>query len=262
MKLRPWCPSDCRLIYDWRMDASIRRWSFNQAEFAYSDHEQWFARFLADNKRLGYILEDSQQAVAQIRFDPAEMPFCYRVSVAAAPGLSKKGYGSLILQLACASERLRGLANLLVAETMVDNFPSQKVFARNGFFVAGKACRGVHNLLCWALPMASDNDPVAVQLFAEKTIQDELQKTLMLTGQGYLSDGSSRLKFFFDAATCPLESPGEVIFHFNTCAGQLLLDLAVGFSEKLTLPLVFDNPQMAVIQICAAFKALSGHGLC
>ena len=131
--LRPWKESDCQMIYDWRMDPSVRSKSLNQNEFSYESHKSWFQRFMDNSLSFGFILEDSNTPVAQIRFDTTKTEYCYNISIFTAPNQTGKGYGTSILKLACLDKNLLKFAKQFIAEVFDDNNPSKKVFIKNGF---------------------------------------------------------------------------------------------------------------------------------
>jgi RimJ/RimL family protein N-acetyltransferase len=255
LKLRRWRADDCRAIYDWRVDPATMRWCIDRRLFPYEEHERWFAAFLADTGRYGFILEDAGEAVAQIRFDPAEMPGCYRISLAAAPGKSGKGYGSSILRLACQSEEMRGCATLLVAETLVDNLPSQKIFVRNGFINAGHGSCGDTALICWLLPLAVTPQPVLLQFLAEPAWLEDIERILSATGLALSGDANARVKIFMGTAVSNEELYSSALLHLNI-GESTLLDLAIRFPAELRLPIEFYNPLTAVAQIAASLLYL------
>ena len=67
--LRTWRDSDCQMIFDWRMSPEVRSKSFNNQEFSYESHKAWFQKFMENKLSFGFILEDDNGPVAQIRFD-------------------------------------------------------------------------------------------------------------------------------------------------------------------------------------------------
>lgn len=147
LKLRPWQELDCRMIYDWRMSPEVRAKSFNNKEFSYEDHKKWFQNFMANKLSFGFILEDSAKPVAQIRFDKTKIDGYYNISISTAPNLSGKGYGNIILNMACKDENLLKVAKFFVAEVFDDNIPSQKIFLKNGFEITGEADVDNHHVL-------------------------------------------------------------------------------------------------------------------
>lgn len=253
LKLRRWQLEDCRLLYNWRIHPANRRWFGNQGEIAFVDHHSWFRGFLADSARIGFILEVSQLPVAQIRFEPAEMPGCLRISLSTAPKMSGKGYGSFILNHACASAEVRAAASLLVAETMVENVPSQKIFARNGFAGAGNAQRGQHAMLCWARSAGLLGEPLPIQIVGDCNGSAELEKMLAATGLAYVSDDAA-VRIFFAAATIDADLSDSMVFHLNSVDGRSILDLALRQPMPLSLPITFDNNLTAVAQLAAAVR--------
>ena len=251
LKLRQWQESDSRMIYDWRVDPDTMRWCIDQRMFAFDEHNRWFSGFLADSDRCGFILEDAGEAVAQIRFDPAEMPGCYRISLAAAPGKAGKGYGSSILRMACQSAEIRGRATLLVAETLHDNLPSQKIFVRSGFIQAGQGKSGGVSLFCWLLPLTVSTSPVLIQFFAEPSWLEEIERILSATGLALPGDAAARVKIFMGAAVSDGELYSSILLHLNV-SDNALLDLALRFPIDLRLPVEFYNSLTAVAQIAAS----------
>lgn len=147
LTLRSWRESDCRMIYDWRMDPSVRAKSFNQNVFPYENHKAWFERFMSNNLSFGFILEETNVPVAQIRFDPTKINGYYNISIFTAPNQSGKGYGSTILKLACNDKKLLDVAKFFVAEVFEDNIPSKKIFEKNGFEITGKTDVDEHHVL-------------------------------------------------------------------------------------------------------------------
>lgn len=253
LRLRRWRPEDCRTLFDWRMHPAIRRWCGDQGEIAPADHQRWFDRFLYDPARFGFMLEETGKAVAQIRFDPAEVAGCYRISLAAAPEMSGRGLGSHILRQACADKELLNVASLFIAETFVENLPSQKIFSRNGFSCAGPTVRRNHEMLCWMMPSGRISDLVKIQIHGPQDEQEELEKLLKVTGLADVSEDAS-VRFFFDAAASDADFSGSMVFHLNLNGANAVLDLALRAPVKLELPIVFDNRMIAVAQIVAGIR--------
>jgi len=255
LKLRRWQAGDCHLLHEWRLHPANRHWFGDSSEIAFDAHQAWFGRFMADRNRFGFILEEDGRPVAQIRFDPAEMPGCYHISLAAAPGKAGRGYGSNILRMACQSEEIRGCASLLVAETIVDNLPSQKIFVRNGFVNAGHGRDGNVDLVCWLLPLVAAVQPVLIQFFAGPDWLEDIERILSATGLALPGDAAARVKIFMGSAVSDEELYSSMLLHLNVSEGTLL-DLAMRFPADLKLPIEFYNPQLAVAQIAASLLYL------
>lgn len=256
MNLRPWRPEDCRTLYDWRTDPSTSRWCFDDKKFAFADHQKWFAAFMADPQRLGYMLEVAGEPVAQIRFDHAEMPFCRRVSLGVAPHMHGRGYGTAVLRQALDKPELSADTILLVAETLDENTASQKLFARNGFVDAGTATRQGRGCHCWVMAVARTNGPLPLKIFSENDTA-QLEKLLGVTGLGLHVEKECPLCIFLDTSAS-YDYADAAVFRLRPEREAWLLDLVLNFDYSFELPLEFDNDMVAVAQIVAAVSANKG----
>ncbi len=252
LKLRRWQAGDCRLLHEWRLHPANRRWFGDSSEIGFAAHQNWFERFMADKSRIGFILEEDGRPAAQIRFDPAEMPGCYRISLSTAPNCAGRGLGSQILRMGCANSEMQRAATLFVAETRIDNLPSQKVFQRHGFVEAGQHIYAGAEHLAWVAPSArlTANHRLSLRILAEESIVDNLRRMLVVTGLADISD-EAEVSLFFDAASSDDTESGRPVFHFNTAAG-VILDLANDVPFRLNLPVEFRTIAVAVAQAAAA----------
>ena len=161
--LREAVPSDCRLLYDWRMDPVTRAGSFCHDTFPYEEHEQWFRRLMADPCRKQFILlrlpaqadaaekggrpsagiraAEAQTAAdaaaatpapaAQLRLDLMGQEAEISYSVAASE--RGKGIGTLLIRMAVSyAGNLSGI-RALTAEVLPDNTASRRIFEKCGF---------------------------------------------------------------------------------------------------------------------------------
>ena len=156
--LREAVPSDCRLLYDWRMDPVTRAGSFGHDTFPYEEHEKWFRKLMADPCRKQFILlrmvggsraaepqttADAAGAVlpaatpaAQLRLDLLGQEAEISYSVAAAE--RGKGIGTLLIQTAVSyAGNLSGIRTL-TAEVLPDNTASRRIFEKCGFHLSGE----------------------------------------------------------------------------------------------------------------------------
>ncbi len=252
LKLRRWQADDCRLLHEWRLHPGNRRWFGDSSEISFASHQAWFGRFMADNSRFGFMLEEDGLPVAQIRFEPAEMPGCYRISLSTAPDCAGRGLGSQVLRMGCASVEMQRVATLFVAETRIDNLPSQKVFQRQGFFEAGRHIYAGAEHLAWVAPSArlAANQRLSLRILADEAVLEGLRRLLGVTGLADVSD-EAEVSLFFDAASSEEAEHGRPTLHFNTTAG-VILDLANDVPFRLNLPLEFRTVAVAVAQTAAA----------
>ncbi|MDD6715210.1 MAG: GNAT family N-acetyltransferase [Firmicutes bacterium] len=161
--LREAVPSDCRLLYDWRMDPVTRAGSFGHNVFPYEEHEKWFRKLMADPCRKQFILLRLPAGVATGGIRAVEQPCAGRTaadaagtaqSSAAAPAaqlrLDLTGQEAEISYSVAASERGKGIGTLLIrmavsyagnlsgiraltAEVLPDNTASRRIFEKCGF---------------------------------------------------------------------------------------------------------------------------------
>ena len=161
--LREAVPSDCRLLYDWRMDPVTRAGSFGHDTFPYEEHEKWFRKLMADPCRKQFILlrmpaagssaaelpvaaqtaADSTEAVlpaatpaAQLRLDLSGQDAEISYSVAASE--RGKGIGTLLIQMAVSHARNVSGIRTLTAEVLPDNTASRRIFEKCGFHLSGE----------------------------------------------------------------------------------------------------------------------------
>ena len=161
--LREAVPSDCRLLYDWRMDPVTRAGSFCHDTFPYEEHEQWFRKLMADPCRKQFILLRLPAGVATGGIRAVEQPCAGQTAAdaagtaqpsAAAPAaqlrLDLTGQEAEISYSVAASERGKGIGTLLIrmavsyagnlsgiraltAEVLPDNTASRRIFEKCGF---------------------------------------------------------------------------------------------------------------------------------
>ncbi len=161
--LREAVPSDCRLLYDWRMDPVTRAGSFSHDIFPYEEHEKWFRKLMSDPCRKQFILlrmpaagssaaeqpgtaqtaADSTEAVlpaatpaAQLRLDLSGQEAEISYSVAASE--RGKGLGTLLIQMAVSHARNVSGIRTLTAEVLPDNTASRRIFEKCGFHLLRK----------------------------------------------------------------------------------------------------------------------------
>lgn len=136
--LREAVPSDCRLLYDWRMDPVTRAGSFGHDTFPYEEHEKWFRKLMADPCRKQFILLRLPAATpaAQLRLDLLGQEAEISYSVAASE--RGKGLGTLLIQMAVSyAGKLSGIRTL-TAEVLPDNTASRRIFEKCGFHLSGE----------------------------------------------------------------------------------------------------------------------------
>lgn len=124
--------SDCRILYNFRMDREVRKNSFHHETFPYDAHRVWYQRLLEDPDKVQYVLEEDGVPVGQIRIAKEGDDGVIGYSIDAP--FRGKGYGTRLLLLAEENVRkdLPGVRTL-VGEVLPENLPSQHAFEKDGY---------------------------------------------------------------------------------------------------------------------------------
>ena len=126
--------ADCRRLWEWRNEPTVRAMSLNVAEIPYVDHERWFARKLGDPSTRILVVEDGAgRAIGYVRFDVTGAEAFINVCIDAAE--RGKGYG--VSAIARASDDLvtTSAVRRVVAQVKQANAASTAAFTRAGFSV-------------------------------------------------------------------------------------------------------------------------------
>lgn len=134
INLREVEPDDCKLLFDWANEETVRRSSFSTEEINWEEHQQWFQNKLDDDLCFHYIgfneLESSP--IGQIRFDREDSHAVVNVSIDKT--FRGQGYGTSLIRL--GSERIfhdcRRL-NTLHAWIKPENEGSIRAFKKAGY---------------------------------------------------------------------------------------------------------------------------------
>jgi RimJ/RimL family protein N-acetyltransferase len=125
-------PSDGLDLLAWRNDPVTRSHARETEVIDEASHLAWFARTLADSRRLLFIGEEEGGKVGMVRFDQ-KADGGWEISINVAPAMRGRGIGSRLL--AAALEGFAGEfgAQPLEAYVRSNNPASLAVFRRNGF---------------------------------------------------------------------------------------------------------------------------------
>jgi UDP-2,4-diacetamido-2,4,6-trideoxy-beta-L-altropyranose hydrolase len=130
-------PEDCRLIWKWANEPTIRAVSFSSEPIPWESHVRWFEAKLADPNCLLLIAENGQhKEIGQIRYElqGAEA----EVSVSLDPAARGKGYGAAMIAASARDAFARpGIARLR-AYTKPDNEASIRAFLKAGYTLVGE----------------------------------------------------------------------------------------------------------------------------
>lgn len=128
--LRSAAKSDIQHYFNWVNDPEVRRQSFRSEPITWDEHQDWFARKLASEDSLLYVLQAGSLPVGQIRFD------CIgdeaRIDYSLDPLVRGRGWAARLVALGVDSLR-KAARFTLRAEVKASNEVSGAVFRRLGF---------------------------------------------------------------------------------------------------------------------------------
>jgi UDP-2,4-diacetamido-2,4,6-trideoxy-beta-L-altropyranose hydrolase len=124
---------DCRLLWEWANDPSVRAASFSIAPISWDEHLSWFKNKLQDTQSVIFIADDENgKPVAQIRFDRAHDREA-EVDVTIANDRRGAGIASNLIDMAAQTVFLNQNFDRLCAWIKPGNCPSTKAFERAKF---------------------------------------------------------------------------------------------------------------------------------
>ena len=136
LKLRPVNDSDCRLLWEWVNDPTVREQSFSSGPIPWDEHVAWFAGKRQDKNCHHFIVLNAEgEAVAQVRFDIDEEA---EVGVSVDTRYRGRGYGAKALKLASRGLLSSFSITRISAYIKPDNTASIKAFSNSGYKSLGK----------------------------------------------------------------------------------------------------------------------------
>ena len=186
MQLRRYKNEDCKTLYDWRVHPTARVMFLNSEVFPYEDHEKWFKNFIADDKRLGLMLEnEKQELVGHIRLWPGDFEGGMRISVAVSPEFYGKGYGTKILKMGCDNDELIKRSIFLIAEIKENNIASQRMCEKNAFVSLGNITSDGFTYFYTVRLVRKDLSLVPISVEGTSDVKKAVKKILDLVGLTY-----------------------------------------------------------------------------
>ena len=128
---------DCKLLWQWASDASVRAAAFSSDSIPLEDHVLWFTRKLRDPNCIIFIgLDTENLPIGQVRFDLQNQHEA-EIDVSIEKGSRGAGYGSLLIDI-CVKELLKTTSVQLVhAFIKLDNAGSIRAFKNANFKHSG-----------------------------------------------------------------------------------------------------------------------------
>lgn len=128
---------DESLLLEWANDPETRHFAFNREQIAADDHHQWLLSRLADPYCMILIGDDPQGLpLGQVRFDFHSDMNEATINISVDVALRGTGVGSVLLREAIATWRKQYPNTPIIAEVVVGNDASRRLFSAAGFTVA------------------------------------------------------------------------------------------------------------------------------
>jgi len=125
------------LLLEWANDPETRRFAFNTEQIAAEQHHQWLATRLEDASCMMLIGEDPQGVpVGQVRFDFRSDRNEATINISVDVALRGSGVGSILLREAIATWRKQYPRTPIIAEVVLGNEASRRLFSSAGFTLA------------------------------------------------------------------------------------------------------------------------------
>lgn len=137
IEIRKAAMADSADVLLWRNDGVTREMSRNTGTIAGDEHEKWFMESLERNDRVFYIGETEGEKIGMVRFDQREGDD-WEVNINLNPAMRGRKLSLALLEQAIT--RFTGERNprRILAVIKTTNVPSQKIFGRAGFQLAGR----------------------------------------------------------------------------------------------------------------------------
>ncbi len=137
LRLRPVQEADCRLLWEWINDPTVRQASFHSGTVDWEEHVRWFAARREDARcRMFLVLDGAAQPVGQVRVELAANGGA-EIDLSIAAPFRGQGYAAQVLRL--TGDQLASHAGVrqMRARIKPENAASIRVFERAGFVCTG-----------------------------------------------------------------------------------------------------------------------------
>jgi UDP-2,4-diacetamido-2,4,6-trideoxy-beta-L-altropyranose hydrolase len=137
LRIRPACPDDARMLWEWANDPEVRAASFSQEFIPWETHVAWFTRKLRDQQTFIFVGEDEEgKSVGQIRFDPTP-DGDLEIGISVAKASRGRGLASLLIKLGVDAVYGKAGEKRMHAFVRANNQASVHAFEKAGFRKVG-----------------------------------------------------------------------------------------------------------------------------
>ena len=132
LSLRRAQETDCRMIWTWANEASVRQASFVSDPIPWNQHELWFSAKIVDERCFYYVASDEGgNPVGQVRFGLNDREGA--ISLSLAPAMRGRGYGSALILRGVEQFFADSGARMVHAYVKPENQVSIRAFERADF---------------------------------------------------------------------------------------------------------------------------------
>ena len=132
-------PRDCRLIWEWANDPTVRAAAFSSEPITWESHQSWFAAKLASpTTALFLALDDAGTALGQIRFDWSDHGHA-EIDVSVSALARRRGFGGALIRAGVDEMFASTKVETVHASVKEDNRASTRAFEKAGFRRGGPA---------------------------------------------------------------------------------------------------------------------------
>lgn len=137
VRLQPVGDDECRLLWEWANDSSVRASAFRTHPIAWEEHAAWWQAKRSDpDCHMLLIMNDRNEPVGQIRFD-VRRDGVASTDISVSPSHRRQNVAAAALPLACRWLFEHTNTQRIVAAIRLDNVASQRLFAGAGFTLVG-----------------------------------------------------------------------------------------------------------------------------
>ena len=128
---------DAKVLFDWRIDPTTRKYARNTEEFQFESHLKWLRASLRNPERSMFMAVDKGgNRIGQVRFDrDGRMA---EIDIAVSPAMRGQGIGTMLLKKSCQNYLNNWDIDYLLAEVKKNNVASIGIFKKAGFEVYEK----------------------------------------------------------------------------------------------------------------------------
>jgi RimJ/RimL family protein N-acetyltransferase len=144
--------ADCKLLWEWANNPSVRSASFSTGPIPWEVHVEWFASKLRNPDSLIFVASDEQgHPIGQVRFDVVGLDEA-EVGVSLDESFRGKGYGTALIATGIRALLEARPVRIIHAYVKPDNQASQRVFEKAGFQLRGTENLRDTNALHYVFP--------------------------------------------------------------------------------------------------------------